>query len=622
LVTASATTLAIYALNAAESINMTDHTAQSDELTIDPMKEAGDEVTDAVAEVVAVAAETVEETVTEPTEEFVAETAASETMTEEVAPEAAAVGDETTSEPEETVEDTTSASAVDPAVTAVEAAGDEIPAVAEDASTEVVTAVDAPIAGTDVAAAESAEAAAETPAATPEPPKPLDIETITRRTTTLEKDAETAEHKVSLLSRLIVLQEALNDLEATEERALLDARLAAVQSAIAAQSQERADAKEVIVVRSETLIESTEWKATSEAFREMQEQLRAIGAAGKELDDPIWERFRAARSGFHERRTAFFAERQKVWEESKVKKEALTVEAEALAEVDDFKDKSSRARTMMDEWKAAGFAGREAEDSLWPRFRGSLDKFYERRGAFYEENKAKKEALVVRAEEVAESTDWKTTSDALRALMEEWKTLGSAGRENDDPLWTRFRGAQQKFYDGRSSAFAEREVSHKENVRIKEELCEQAEAIALREDMRGAIQDVIALQATWKTVGFIPREKSDELWQRFKRACDGVFSHVDTDRQDRVKTREQGAQDAASRKREQYQRLNESIAHDQANINRWRDTISSIGGGGRADQIRDELENRVIEVLDRVRVKQQRAEELQHDLQTMDTTQA
>jgi hypothetical protein len=625
LVTASATTLAIYALNAAENMNMTDQTAQSDELTIDPTNETRDEVTGAEAAVETVAAETVEETVTDVTEtpeEVLAEAAATETTSEEVATEAAAVVDETTSEPGQAVEETTPEATVDLAEPTVEASADEAPAVVEDASTEVVTSVDAPIAGAEVAATEAVEATAETPAATPEPPKPLDIETITRRTTTLEKDAETAEHKVSLISRLNVLQEALNDLEATEERALLDARLAAVQSAIAAQSQERADAKEVIVARSETLIESTEWKATSEAFREMQEQLRAIGAAGKELDDPIWERFRAARSGFHERRTAFFAERQKVWEESKVKKEALTVEAEALAEVDDFKDKSSRARTMMDEWKAAGFAGREAEDSLWPRFRGSLDKFYERRGAFYEENKAKKEALVVRAEEVAESTDWKTTSDALRALMEEWKTLGSAGRENDDPLWTRFRGAQQKFYDGRSSAFAEREVSHKENVRIKEELCEQAEAIALREDMRGAIQDVIALQATWKTVGFIPREKSDELWQRFKRACDAVFSHVDTDRQDRVKTREQGTQDAASRKREQYQRLNESIAHDQANINRWRDTISSIGGGGRADQIRDELENRVIEVLDRVRVKQQRAEELQHDLQTMDTTQA
>ena len=128
-----------------------------------------------------------------------------------------------------------------------------------------------------------------------------------------------------------------------------------------------------------------------------------------------------------------------------------------------------------------------------------------------------------------------------------------------------------------------------------------------------------ALQASWKTVGFIPREKSDELWQRFKRACDAVFSHVDTDRQDREKSREQGLQDAVSRKREQYQRLNESIAHDQANINRWRDTISSLGGGGRADQIRDELENRVIEVLDRVRTKQQRAEELYADLQNMES---
>jgi hypothetical protein len=584
---------------------MTHETAQTDESTIETTNAATEATTEATestattAETTAEAAETIESEL--PTEEIIAEAvtgvpasdaeAAAEAQAAPEVAEAVAILDETVSEPVAT-EAVVATSATDEA------------AAAEPTTSE---------AGTEADGATSTETST-TPA-----PKPLDLETITRRTTTLEKDLEAAEHRVSLLSRLTVLQEGLNNLEPSEERALLDARLAAVQSAIAEQSQERASAKEVIVARAETLVESSEWKATSEAFREMQEQLRAIGAAGKELDDPIWERFRTARSAFHERRTAFFAERQKVWEESKAKKEALAAEAEALAEVEDFKDKSSRARAMMDEWKAAGFAGREAEDTLWPRFRGSLDKFYEHRQAYYDENKAKKEALVAQAEEIADSTDWKTTSEALRRLMEEWKTLGSAGRENDDPLWARFRGAQQKFYDGRSSAFAERENSHKENIRIKEELCEQAEAIALRDDMRGAIQDVIALQATWKTVGFIPREKSDELWQRFKRACDAVFSHVDIERQDRQRAREQGTQDAAARKREQYQRLNESIAHDQANINRWRDTISSLGGGGRADQIRDELENRVIEVLDRVRVKQQRAEELQHDLQNMES---
>jgi hypothetical protein len=624
---------------------MTHETAQSDESTIETTN-ASEELTESTATTAEPTAEAAESELT--TEEIVAEAvtgipatdveAAADAQDDPVVAEAVAVLEENASEPAaepETPADAavaTEATAEAPPASDEAAAepvaaqsGDEAPAevtaeTAEAPAETTAATAEAPADATAQTPAETAEATAETPAEAPAPPapKPLDLETITRRTTTLEKDLETAEHKVSLLSRLTVLQEGLNNLEPSEERALLDARLAAVQSAIAEQSQERANAKDVIVAKAETLVESTEWKATSEAFREMQEQLRAIGAAGKELDDPIWERFRAARSGFHERRTAFFAERQKVWEESKVKKEALTVEAEALAEVEDFKDKSSRARAMMDEWKAAGFAGREAEDALWPRFRGSLDKFYEHRQAYYEANKVKKEALVAQAEEIAESTDWKTTAEALRRLMEEWKTLGSAGRENDDPLWTRFRGAQQKFYDGRSSAFAERETTHKENIRVKEELCEQAEAIALREDMRGAIQDVIALQATWKTVGFIPREKSDELWQRFKRACDAVFSHVDVERQDRQRSREQGAQDAAARKREQYQRLNESIAHDQANINRWRDTISSLGGGGRADQIRDELENRVIEVLDRVRVKQQRAEELHQDLQNME----
>jgi len=558
------------------------------------------------------------------------------TETAEIAADAVSEATETVDAAAETVSE-----AADPAATAEESAPVsevEEPATEAEAPAAPETATEttespAEGAATEEAieqnAAEAAEEAGDLAAAAPaegddakeqhEGPKALDLESIRRRTTTLEADLQSAEHKVSLNSRLTVLQEGLDNLEPSEERAELDARLAAVQSAIAAEGQERAAAKDVIVTKAEALVESTEWKATSEAFRTMQEELRGIGAAGKELDDPLWERFRAARSAFHERRTSFFAERQKAWEESKVKKEALAAEAEALSVVDDFKDKSSRARSMMDDWKAAGFAGREAEDELWPRFRGALDKFYERRSAYYEENKAKKEALVVQAEDIADSTDWKTTAEALRRLMEEWKTLGSAGREHDDPLWTRFRGAQQKFYDGRSSAFAERETAHKENIRIKEDLCEQAEAIALREDMRGAIQDVIALQASWKTVGFIPREKSDELWQRFKRACDAVFSHVDTDRQDRDKSREQGLHDAVSRKREQYQRLNESIAHDQANINRWRDTISSLGGGGRADQIRDELENRVIEVLDRVRTKQQRAEELHADLQNMES---
>ena len=547
---------------------------------------------------------------TEPVEATAAESTDATTESVEATAESAEATVESSTEPVEATADSTDAT--------VELTSEPVEATAESAEATVESTSE-PVEASSAPASESSEPAQE--ASEAPAPKALDLPTITIRTTTIEKDLEIAEHRVSLTNRLTVLQDALGLLDPSEERAMLDARLAAVQSSIAEQAQERITAKEVIIVQAETLIESQEWKATSQAFRTMQDELRAIGAAGKELDDPLWERFRAARSGFHERRQAYFGERQKQWEESKAKKEALAVEAEELAETDDFKSKSGRARNMMNDWKAAGFAGREAEDVLWPRFRGALDKFYERRSAMFDTNKAEKERLAAQAEELATSTDWRTTGEAMKRLMAEWKTLGSAGREHDDALWQRFRGAQQTFHEARSANFAERETLHKENVARKEELCEQAEAIALRDDMRGAIQEIIELQASWKQVGFIPREQSDALWRRFKAACDDVFSHVDHEREERQNSREQGFKDAVGRKREQLQRLNESIAHDQANINRWRDTISSLGGGGRADQIRTELEDRVIEVMMRIRDKQSRAEELATDLQNMESRQ-
>jgi len=485
---------------------------------------------------------------------------------------------------------------------------DEQPApavvIAETAPTPATADAETPPAAAEPTA-EAAEAAPE-PAAADEP---ADV---------LASDVATAENKATLLDKLRALRDAIVAFDPADTAPIVE-RLHEIEAQIMAQIEERVSAKEALVARAESLIESQEWKATSEAFRELQEQLRAIGIAGREFDDPLWDRFKTARSGFHERRKAYFDERGKVWAENRAKKEILCEQAEAIAAEETFTDKSAIARSMMESWKAAGFAGREAEDLLWPRFRGALDRFYERRTAYYEENRQKKEALAIRAEELAESTDWKTTGEAMRRMMEEWKTLGSASREHDDPLWARFRGAQQTFFERRSAAFTEREASAKDNIDKKEAICAKAEEIAAREDLRGAIDEIIALQGEWRQIGYVPKEQADELWRRFKAASDHVFATVDGQRIQRQKAREQGFTDAVGRRREQLQRLNESIHNDEENINRWRDTISGLGGGPRADQIRAELENRVIEVMLRVREKQARVADLEAELKDMET---
>ena len=463
---------------------------------------------------------------------------------------------------------------------------------------------------TEVGADQEAEVAAE--------PEPLELPAIASRLEVLAGDVAAADNKVTFLDKIRALRNAIVGFDPNDETNLIVERLHDVETQIMAQIEERIAAKEALVARSESLVDSQEWKATSEAFRELQEQLRAVGIAGREFDDPLWERFKTARTGFHDRRKSFFDERGKVWADNRAKKEILCEQAEELAAEEAFTDRSAIARSMMESWKAAGFAGREAEDLLWPRFRGALDAFYERRTSYYEANRQQKEVLAVRAEELTESTDWKTTGEAMRRMMEEWKSLGSASREHDDPLWARFRGAQQTFFQRRSSAFSEREASAKDNIDKKEAICAQAEEIAAREDLRGAIDEIIALQGEWRQIAYVPKDKADDLWQRFKSASDHVFATVDGQRVQRQRAREQGFVDAVSRRREQMQRLNESISNDEANINRWRDTISTLGGGPRADQIRAELENRVIEVLMRVREKQTRVADLDTELKEIE----
>src|SRR5829696_7510149 len=105
----------------------------------------------------------------------------------------------------------------------------------------------------------------------------------------------------------------------------------------------------------------------------------------------------------------------------------------------------------------------------------------------------------------------------MRNLMAEWKTVGSAGRESDDALWSRFRAAQQIFFDRRSSTYDE-------NKRRKEELCTQAEAVSDSTDWRATADTLKGLQAGWKEIGPVgSRETEDQLWNRFRAATQAFF---------------------------------------------------------------------------------------------------
>jgi len=216
------------------------------------------------------------------------------------------------------------------------------------------------------------------------------------------------------------------------------------------------------------------------------------------------------------------------------KVEQLIKEAEALVEVLDTVEDKRSVPTVLKElqarWKAAGPLPSKQSQVLWERFKKACDEAFAKCGEYFAqkdaerpENLKKKEAICEKAEALRESTDWKGTSDTLRALHDEWKTIGLVPDEQKELIWQRFRTACDAFYERRAANDKVRDEARGENLKVKQGLCAEAERLARSSDWRNTGERIKALQAEWKATGPVPREAGDDLWTRFRTACDQFF---------------------------------------------------------------------------------------------------
>jgi hypothetical protein len=218
------------------------------------------------------------------------------------------------------------------------------------------------------------------------------------------------------------------------------------------------------------------------------------------------------------------AERAKAQEEAKEAKEKMVVEAEALAEGNDWRGGVNRFRTLLEDWKALPRLDRASDDALWHRFSAARTTYTRRRKAQFAEQAAKreearrvKEGIIAEARELATSTQWGPTTGAFRDLMARWKAAGPAPRDVDDALWAEFRGIQDGFFSARQSVLSEQDTEFRANQATKEQLLAEAEAAIL------PITDIAAAKAAFRSfldrfnaVGKVPREQIRSLDSRVK----------------------------------------------------------------------------------------------------------
>jgi hypothetical protein len=137
---------------------------------------------------------------------------------------------------------------------------------------------------------------------------------------------------------------------------------------------------------------------------------------------------------------------------------------------------------------------------------------------------ARREALCAEAEQIAESSQWKTSGDRLKEIVEEWRTIRGLDRRTDDQLWKRFSKARDTFIRRRGSHFAELDKERAAVRDVKEKLISRAEELADSNDWGETASKYRDLMAEWKAAGRTSRDLEDALWMRFRDAQERFFS--------------------------------------------------------------------------------------------------
>ena len=306
------------------------------------------------------------------------------------------------------------------------------------------------------------------------------------------------------------------------------------------EAEENLALKEAVIADLKVLIEKQEdVNETFPQFRAIQERWRNIGQVPPQSYRNINETYQLYVEQFYDMVKINRELRDLDFKKNLEAKEEFCAIAEKLAENEDVVAAFKELQRLHEQWKEFGPVAKEFRDSVWERFKAATAIVNKRYQAFFEgvkeqqaENLAKKTVLCEKVEEIAarevnNSNEWNAFSKEIEDVQKEWKTIGFASKKDNQKIYDRFRAACDSFYARKRDFYMEYKDGMNANLEKKIALCEQAEQLKLSTEWKKAADQFINLQKQWKEIGAVPRKKSEQLWKRFRAACDEFFAERD-----------------------------------------------------------------------------------------------
>ena len=304
------------------------------------------------------------------------------------------------------------------------------------------------------------------------------------------------------------------------------------------QKEENFEVKKQIIEELKALVETQEDITTTfPRFRSLQSRWRESGPVPQAKVKDVYDSYQHYVEMFYDYVKINNELRDLDFKKNLEAKTALCEKAEALINEENVVNAFAVLQKLHEEWKEFGPVEKEHREAIWERFKVATSQVNKKHQAYFEKikadqkvNLAAKTILCEKAEEiasreVAESNTWNEYSKELEGLQKEWKTIGFASKKDNQKIYDRFRAACDQFYNRKREYYSQFKDQMTRNMEQKVALCEQAEAMKESTDWKKTTEDLINLQKQWKEIGPVSRKKSDQIWNRFRAACDYFFDN-------------------------------------------------------------------------------------------------
>ena len=298
--------------------------------------------------------------------------------------------------------------------------------------------------------------------------------------------------------------------------------------------------KEAVIRDLKALLEKQEdVNMTFPEFREIQNRWRAVGPVPVQSFRDLNDTYQLYVEQFYDMVKINRELRDLDFKKNLEVKTGFCEQAEKLAENENVVEAFKELQKLHEQWKEYGPVAKEFRESIWDRFKAATSVINKKYQAHFEglkeqhaENLAAKTGLCEKVEEIASkenisASEWNVLSKQIEEIQKEWKTIGFATKKENQKIYDRFRAACDKFFGRKREFYAGYKENINANLEKKIALCEEAEALKSSTEWKKTAAKLIELQKQWKEIGAVPRKKSEQLWKRFRAACDEFFNERD-----------------------------------------------------------------------------------------------